>query len=339
MMGRGVFVILGCMSYLCFSFESVVTPMRALRINSDTNSLPRSTAHNNNNNNNNNHNKDPTCSNESLGYFQDIDDHEWNAMMHKSQQMQHDALQLAKQGHLEQGETLFDYFDPDFSCRLEQKVGGLGDGGKWVCDPHRLMALPSSQPPRNHKQSDQPPPPNCLVYSVGSHGDFSFEQAVHREIGTHCEVHTFDFGDFGAQAVAANATYHPWGFADTSFIDPAQGGRTFKTMPQTVEELGHTGRTIDLFKIDCEGCEWQVYPTWLNAGVHLRQILVEMHGNKGDEITRFFQNMYDNDYVVFHKEANTRFWRSGPFYEYSFLKLSTSRRNSSATTSSLATSS
>jgi hypothetical protein len=31
---------------------------------------------------------------------------------------------------------------------------------------------------------------DCLVYSVGSNNDFSFEEAVLDKIGHHCEIHT-----------------------------------------------------------------------------------------------------------------------------------------------------
>jgi hypothetical protein len=54
----------------------------------------------------------------------------------------------------------------------------------------------------------------------------------------------------------------------------------FQTMEETVRKLGHAGRTIDLFKIDCEGCEWYTYKDWFQAGVDIRQVLVEVHSVK-----------------------------------------------------------
>lgn len=42
-----------------------------------------------------------------------------------------------------------------------------------LADPHRIA------------KSD-----DCLVYSIGSNNDFSFEEAVLKHIGQHCEIHT-----------------------------------------------------------------------------------------------------------------------------------------------------
>lgn len=51
------------------------------------------------------------------------------------------------------------------------RVGPLSDGGKWVCKEHLPPASDS----------------NCVIFSLGSNGDFSFEQGMH-EAAPHCKV-------------------------------------------------------------------------------------------------------------------------------------------------------
>ena len=56
-------------------------------------------------------------------------------------------------------------YEPVFGCQFQRRMGYRGDGGKWVCDPHRI----------NHQ--------NCLVYSIGARLEHSFESAVAGGIG------------------------------------------------------------------------------------------------------------------------------------------------------------
>ena len=101
----------------------------------------------------------------------------------------------------------------------------------------------------------------------------------------------------------------------------------YKTLKQTVEELGHENRTIDIFKIDCEGCELDSFHTWSEAGVNLRQILVEVHDSGRDHRIHlpkthyFFRHLYSQGYVIFHKEPNIHWWHVGGSVEFALLKL------------------
>merc|ERR1712217_322395 len=92
-------------------------------------------------------------------------------------------------------------------------------------------------------------------------------------------------------------------------------------MPDIVKELGHEGRKLDLFKIDCEGCEWDTFGDWLNAGVDIGQIMVELHWrDNAPRVQEFYKALQDHGYVVFNKEPNT-LGCGGDCVEYSFLKL------------------
>jgi hypothetical protein len=136
---------------------------------------------------------------------------------------------------------------PNFDCPRLEKVGGKNhDGEKVVCNPRRLI---------HEGKSD------CLIYSVGCAGDYAFEDGIYKMFNKSCEIHVFDPAEWTRpnDAEVKNIHYHAWGLISTydgskSVVWPRGRGGGFKTFPETLELLGHQNRTIDLFKIDCEGC-------------------------------------------------------------------------------------
>ena len=71
------------------------------------------------------------------------------------------------------------HYEPSFSCDFEMRLGLQGEGGKWICDPNKLAVQAAAES-------------SCLIYSIGSHGQYDFEAAVHGEISPKCEIHTID---------------------------------------------------------------------------------------------------------------------------------------------------
>jgi len=195
-------------------------------------------------------------------------------------------------------------YEPSFSCTFEERVGFVGDGGKWVCDPYRLSLKAKEE--------------GCLVYSIGSSARYDFEQSVFNQISPLCEIHTVD---------RENWTFYNRNAPPPKYVNyhvHTIGNEPATPIPTLVDMLGHRGREIDIFKIDCERCEWDTYSAWFDAGVQFRQILVEMHGTGPragrKEPHKFFKHLFDLGYVIFHKEPNTVGCRGGCL-EYAFLKL------------------
>jgi len=201
------------------------------------------------------------------------------------------------------------HYEPSFSCSFERRLGPAGDGGKWVCDPHRITrATDAGQP--------------CLVYSIGSNGDFGFEKAVHADISARCDLHTFDTNRWQDYADPLQPMQGP---PDYVFYHVRNVGET--PMAFVYREMGHMDRVIDILKIDCEGCELATVKDWFSEGVSIRQILVEVHGPGGqpEEIHKFFEFLFSLGFVIFHKEPNLRsndFVAGGNFIEYGLLRLS-----------------
>ena len=183
-------------------------------------------------------------------------------------------------------------WEPSYSCVVQVRMGPQGDGGKWICDPHRFLAGP-----------------DCTVYSVGSNGDFGFEQAVYT-FNPACAIHTFDpmkpppdKPDF--------VHFHSWG------IGPQNAGSTF-TIETVMRHLGH--KNISVFKIDCEGCEILSLLHFPRGSI--KQIAVEVHYKDGRayRIHRFFQSLMSAGFAIFSKEPNIEY-SDGNAVEYSLVLL------------------
>ena len=192
--------------------------------------------------------------------------------------------------------------EPSFTCAGEERLGKQGDGGKWVCNPGELAKKPT-----------------CLVYSIGSNNKFDFESALLDNVSKNCEIHVFDHTVSTLRLVSKQRK--PWKvhFHQIGLAATTSDGGDFKSLSDMVRDLGHVGRTIDIFKIDCEGCEWTTFASWFDAPVKISQILVAVHAlgavvskeryDSGDDVKfpparRFFQRLHDENFAIFHKEAN-----------------------------------
>jgi hypothetical protein len=115
---------------------------------------------------------------ESLGFFDDISESHWKLQQQRARSdglfQNPDAPEPTESSSI--ALWMLNNVDPIFTCPHMHRVGGRGDGPKWVCDPHRLR-----------QQTD------CLVYSIGSAGNYMFEDGLVAIVGhKHCEFHVFD---------------------------------------------------------------------------------------------------------------------------------------------------
>ena len=150
---------------------------------------------------------------------------------------------------------------------------GTGDGSKVICNPTTTIG---SQP--------------CNVISVGSNGDASFERAVHA-MAPHCRISTWDGTLVGRRSNLASAlpswlTFIPANFHAASWKRYTSDGV----------------RTINLLKIDCEGCEVTALPSFLDR-VCAEQIVVELHSSPTNAYKNLLARL-SRDYIPFYGEHN-----------------------------------
>jgi Methyltransferase domain len=260
---------------------------------------------------------------ESFGFFDNIDNGTW--LLHKDRAQREPIYMRPGTPDAGTGNRplwLLINVDPMFTCPNLRRVGGRGDGPKWTCDPHRLV-----------KQ------PDCLVYSIGSRGIYRFEDGLLNFLKQHsapteeawfpnCEIHVFDpdpkYGR-SDDPERKNIHFHPWGLK--SSYEPFNRGKfpesfEFLSFSEIQERLGHEHRRLDIFKIDCEGCELKSYNDWLSPSVDIRQVLIETHSIPKAP-SHFFNRFFDMGFVPFSKEANTHpaVKLIGELFEWGWIRL------------------
>jgi hypothetical protein len=185
-------------------------------------------------------------------------------------------------------------WEPSYSCTALARFGCPGDGGKWICDPHHFLM------------------DECVVYSVGSRDEFSFEEAIHH-FNPKCRIYTFD--PFSSKPVHKPdfVEFYPWGIGAR---DSAKD--SIFTLPTIMRKLHHENITI--LKVDCEGCELDLdalsFPAHKGA---IQQIQMEVHFDGVPErMHRLFNFLTSIGYAIFNKEANIEY-SDGDAVEFSLL--------------------
>ena len=177
--------------------------------------------------------------------------------------------------------------DADGQCCRMHRYGNSGDGGKMVCDSDlsELADLP-------------------VLVSVGSANEFSFEEDMHRRY-PQMQIHVFD-GTVKSPKVPSFITYH-----DKNLNS------------QTASILSRFKKYI--LKIDCEGCEYDVFE---HINTHrIMQILIEVHGDRylrrGSSLARSnlanvkkLMGLLNTTHSVFYAEPNIQ-WTDGNCIEFS----------------------
>lgn len=281
---------------------------------------------------------------QSFGFFTDISNHDWE--IYRQRYQNHDrhiegdvrnnrihldnshiddeGNQTSKNDSSSNAHLFYqNNYDPEFTCPHEIQLGAHTDGRvgetpKWVCDPHRIIPMSRQRQERNNQNG-------CLAYIFTEEDSRKFIKDLNSVLEKECDIHVFSKQIYNLiymskVSLGDNIHVHPWGIEGECDV---QKGRTdYLTFQETLNELNHDGKNIDLISIDCEGCEWEIYLDIVNADVSITQIMVELH-SAPYLVNDFFLEMKRHGYVIFHKEANIvhHDGQGGKNQEYSFLHL------------------
>ncbi|KAK9819754.1 hypothetical protein WJX72_001973 [[Myrmecia] bisecta] len=223
---------------------------------------------------------------------------------------------------------VWDFFNPVFNCPDKEKIGKLvldGDGGKWLCHVRSQLQRPA-----------------CVVYSFGSDGETSFEEAVIDK--TLCQVHVFDPTlDAAKRRHVQKLTeqeprlhFHSYGISDRDgkLRTTSSSGELHtrlmdvKKLSTIMAQLGHAW--VDVLKMDVEGSEWHTITQWLEGFRQLpfTQLQVEYHyyedsgATPAKTILQVLRGLAAANMRVFNVEPNYWWSNNGwQFIEYAYLQV------------------
>ncbi|KDQ49958.1 hypothetical protein JAAARDRAFT_42446 [Jaapia argillacea MUCL 33604] len=193
--------------------------------------------------------------------------------------------------------TVWDFFPPSFNCPHEvERIGAMGDGGKWICGLSRL--------------TDKP---DCIIYSIGVNYESSFEAEV-LERTKHCQIWGYDFTteSFGPQIprlLRSRAHFKPWGLG-TKDAHGSGDVQKMYTLESLMKMNGHTH--IDILKVDMESGEFDtltaIVKPYLTSELPLPfgQLQLEIHlwGKSFAEFKQWWEMLEEAGLRPFFTEPN-----------------------------------
>lgn len=194
---------------------------------------------------------------------------------------------------------------PEIICPNMVRLGNIGDGGKWVCNPWRA---------RN----------GCIIYSLGVFNDISFERNLMDIVQKKtCKLYGFDPNQLSSDVYSKNFPNHTAEFRQYAITSVSNATANQFTLFDVLSQFNHT--IIDFLKIDIETNEYNVIPTIFSASVKSRlkaicQMFIEVHplGDKATELwLKLLKTIRNEGFFMFSKEVNPEI--SPPAFEYSWL--------------------
>lgn len=181
-------------------------------------------------------------------------------------------------------------------CASLMRYGGTTDGGKWLCSLEALT-------------------PPCVIYSVGSYGDFKFEDAM--VAATQCEIFSFDCF---VPPERVPTFLHPRIHFEPVCVGADSADGRFQSLSTLTRQRGHA--SLSLLKFDVEGAEFGLLehvhatamarfsssyaylPSQLSFEVHLHQMDSDPL-KRAAGLVEYFQRLLDLGYVPVSRELNS----------------------------------
>ncbi|KAI5807892.1 methyltransferase domain-containing protein [Peziza echinospora] len=179
--------------------------------------------------------------------------------------------------------SIWDLIPASFNCPHDmQRIGRMGDGGKWVCG---ITRLPSPSLTSSSKYNNAE---NCTIYSFGVRDESSFEEEMLKRTG--CRIWAYDpaVSSFGPQLSESYIRQNRAYFTRAALAPKTSASQNppSYSLKDLMDMNSHSH--IDILKIDIEFAEFSSLDAFMNdfarKELPVGQILIEIHLFK-DRIT------------------------------------------------------
>ncbi|KAF1771078.1 hypothetical protein GCK72_002903 [Caenorhabditis remanei] len=178
-------------------------------------------------------------------------------------------------------------------CPSKVRVGTIGDGGKWVCNPWRI-------------------PENSVLFSLGLNNIISFEEEWQRMTSNRSVIYGFDVDE---QQSNTKDTYAK--NRGTTRKAKISNKTDTSRNEYTIEDLAKSSNVseIEILKIDIEGAEMTCLIPFLKT-YNVCQIYLEVHGGSPAHV-ELLNHIGQLGYRLFSYEVNGYAMTA---CEYSFIR-------------------
>lgn len=196
--------------------------------------------------------------------------------------------------------TIWDFFPATWTCPHDfQRVGRLGDGGKWVCGMSIYENIPAPRFPsietvEVREASTKPADEGLVVYSFGINGESSFEaEMLERVPSARFWGYDFSVDGWGPQIPSVHRHRTFFKKIGLGKEDRLDSSPPFRSLASLMKENKH--EYIDILKIDIEGSEYDALDSFMDAfdGIQsasgnsvlpIGQVMIELHLGNGLEL-------------------------------------------------------
>jgi hypothetical protein len=197
--------------------------------------------------------------------------------------------------------TIWDFFPATWTCPHDfQRVGRLGDGGKWVCGMSLYESLPAPSFPsidvvESRETLTTDADQGLVIYSFGINGESSFEAEMLERVPS-ARIWGYDFSVEGWGVQIPTSQRHRTFFKKVGLgkEDRHESSPPFYTLPTLMANNNHT--YIDILKIDIEGSEYDALDTFMDAidgtttasgksVIPIGQVMIELHLGDGIDLS------------------------------------------------------